>query len=472
MAVRHISHVEPAYLQTWSKRHLSSKRVKEVEIPQWRKLMYNADGTIKNYYEILGIEPTATNSAIKSSYYHLNKLLHPDSRISTDHRLGMDDNKALIKLREAHEAYHVLKSRNRKAEYDSERKRIAYLDNVADVEELVHSDFEKDRELHEKVKEIQYANFKRWRQENHDPHSFIQLTHKQLIFNRKLAQEQEITSKESIDLKVRRQRTLDYKLWKQKVNQKQSAFNNGTTHKVDLNLTERMNAQKSRYKMETLDDDENSTEDIGHIHTTNTANKAHHHHQYKPNQDYDENMSALHADEGNRMEVKRTVDITPGIGDVHMDIVGDISSNPDSHKHHRNATRQRIYEEWKQKQHEDKYKVKSEPLQIVGKVDESAKAYSWYESVGSPYVDGMTSDRSVSSNRNTNKGVGTVKANKSYDAFNFSVNPKDQVHSNVYYDSNFAIDSSKFGNNMIMAHVGVICAALFVFVSWRGAKVQ
>ena len=92
--------------------------------------------------------------------------------------------------------------------------------SAPDVEELVHditgwvgkTDRSKNT-MHEKIREHQFANFKRYKQENTDPNTFIQMAHKKTLFNRQLAMEQEIADKESKDIKLRRQRTLNYKLW-------------------------------------------------------------------------------------------------------------------------------------------------------------------------------------------------------------------------------------------------------------------
>eukprot|EP01084_Bolivina_argentea_P109306 195376_1 len=191
-----------------NKQYISSTKPNN-EPPQWQKLMYNADGSIKDYYNILGVQPNASYDEIKKTYYDLNKLLHPDSRILSD--TNLDDKTALNQLREAQESWNVLRSRKRRAEYDSERKRLAML-FTPDVEELVHditgwvSKTDKDKTtLHEKVRQAQFANYQRFKQENADPNTFIQMAHKKTMFNRRLAREQEIAAKESMDVKARRQ---------------------------------------------------------------------------------------------------------------------------------------------------------------------------------------------------------------------------------------------------------------------------
>src|SRR5471032_2624864 len=67
----------------------------------------------KDYYKILGLEPTADDKAIKTAYRKLARKYHPD----VSKEAGAED-----KFKEASEAYEVLKSPEKRAEYDDLRK--------------------------------------------------------------------------------------------------------------------------------------------------------------------------------------------------------------------------------------------------------------------------------------------------------------------------------------------------------------
>ncbi|WP_317932163.1 DnaJ C-terminal domain-containing protein [Halioxenophilus sp. WMMB6] len=67
----------------------------------------------KDYYKILGVDEAADDKAIKSAYRKLARQYHPD--VSTE-------NQAEEKFKEVTEAYEVLKSPEKRAEYDELRK--------------------------------------------------------------------------------------------------------------------------------------------------------------------------------------------------------------------------------------------------------------------------------------------------------------------------------------------------------------
>ncbi|WP_426135638.1 DnaJ C-terminal domain-containing protein [Pseudomonas sp. PWP3-1b2] len=67
----------------------------------------------KDYYKILGVEPSADDKAIKAAYRKLARKYHPDVSKEKD---------AEEKFKDASEAYEALKSADKRAEYDELRK--------------------------------------------------------------------------------------------------------------------------------------------------------------------------------------------------------------------------------------------------------------------------------------------------------------------------------------------------------------
>jgi curved DNA-binding protein len=67
----------------------------------------------KDYYKVLGLEPTADDQAVKSAYRKLARKYHPD--------VSKEAN-AENKFKDAAEAYEVLKNTEKRAEYDELRK--------------------------------------------------------------------------------------------------------------------------------------------------------------------------------------------------------------------------------------------------------------------------------------------------------------------------------------------------------------
>ena len=64
----------------------------------------------RDYYEVLGVDRTADEAAIKSAYRTLAKKYHPD--------LNRDDKDAEAKFKEANEAFEILGDKEKRAAYD------------------------------------------------------------------------------------------------------------------------------------------------------------------------------------------------------------------------------------------------------------------------------------------------------------------------------------------------------------------
>lgn len=70
----------------------------------------------KDYYKILGIDPTASQEEIKKAFFKLAKKYHPDK-----HR-GSESSEYEIKFAQINEAYNILKDQAAKNDYDSRAK--------------------------------------------------------------------------------------------------------------------------------------------------------------------------------------------------------------------------------------------------------------------------------------------------------------------------------------------------------------
>ena len=64
----------------------------------------------RDYYEVLGVDKTADDAAIKSAYRKLAKKYHPD--------MNPGDKEAEAKFKEASEAYAVLSDAEKRNKYD------------------------------------------------------------------------------------------------------------------------------------------------------------------------------------------------------------------------------------------------------------------------------------------------------------------------------------------------------------------
>src|SRR3954467_11495905 len=69
-----------------------------------------AEGTKRDYYEVLGVERGASETEIKKAFRRLARQLHPDA--------NPDDPEAEERFKELAEAYEVLSDDDRRRQYD------------------------------------------------------------------------------------------------------------------------------------------------------------------------------------------------------------------------------------------------------------------------------------------------------------------------------------------------------------------
>ncbi|KAK4471812.1 hypothetical protein MN116_005206 [Schistosoma mekongi] len=72
--------------------------------------LYTSVPLLKDYYNILGVSKSASQSEIKKAYYQLAKKYHPD--------VNKNDKTAAQKFQEVSEAYEVLGDENKRSQYD------------------------------------------------------------------------------------------------------------------------------------------------------------------------------------------------------------------------------------------------------------------------------------------------------------------------------------------------------------------
>ncbi|HEX7770993.1 MAG TPA: J domain-containing protein, partial [Pyrinomonadaceae bacterium] len=70
----------------------------------------------KNYYDLLGIDPDATDEELRSAYYIRARVIHPDR--FDPHSQKREWQKANEMLAELNEAYSVLRDATKRLQYD------------------------------------------------------------------------------------------------------------------------------------------------------------------------------------------------------------------------------------------------------------------------------------------------------------------------------------------------------------------
>ena len=94
-------------------------------IPQTR-FITTGGSEEKDYYDVLGVDPSATEVEIKTAYRRLAKMYHPDINATGDRHEPNAD-----KFREVAEAYAVLSFHESRLKYNNARKKRAGIEKVA-----------------------------------------------------------------------------------------------------------------------------------------------------------------------------------------------------------------------------------------------------------------------------------------------------------------------------------------------------
>ncbi|MBN1232694.1 MAG: DnaJ domain-containing protein [Candidatus Coatesbacteria bacterium] len=82
---------------------------------------------IKDYYKILGIEPTASQEEIKKRYMDLAKQYHPDKQPTEEER-----NQLIYDFNEVTESYNCLKDPAKREVYDADKKLWEKIQSLSD----------------------------------------------------------------------------------------------------------------------------------------------------------------------------------------------------------------------------------------------------------------------------------------------------------------------------------------------------
>jgi curved DNA-binding protein CbpA len=86
----------------------------------------------KDYYNVLGLSPHATETEIKNAYRRLAKQFHPDKSFSASRPILSNE-----QFDEINEAYHVLSDKKRKEDYDHVRSdKTQTLQDPADTQSI------------------------------------------------------------------------------------------------------------------------------------------------------------------------------------------------------------------------------------------------------------------------------------------------------------------------------------------------
>jgi tetratricopeptide (TPR) repeat protein len=118
-----------------------------------------------NYYEILGLPPTATPAEIKTAYIELAKKYHPDKQMG---KSAVAQKLAEDKFKQISQAYEILKNSEQRGDYDDEFRRDIFqqitelvqhnkLSAAVKVAQKLHQLFPQDRDCRNVYGELTYA---------------------------------------------------------------------------------------------------------------------------------------------------------------------------------------------------------------------------------------------------------------------------------------------------------------------------
>lgn len=123
---------------------------------------------MKNYYEILEVDPKASKEVIEKAYKVLAKKYHPDLQEEKNKK------RAEEKIKNLNEAYEILSDTNKKAKYDEQLKQIKeeeerkravqhndYINNIKGVYSNQYNNYKKEQELSKEANNILKKEYKK-----------------------------------------------------------------------------------------------------------------------------------------------------------------------------------------------------------------------------------------------------------------------------------------------------------------------
>jgi len=130
--------------------------------------LYRKKNVMKNYYEILEVDPKASKEVIEKAYKVLAKKYHPDLQEEKNKKSAEE------KIKRINEAYEILSDENKKAKYDEKLKQIKeeeerikvaknneYINNIKSVYTNQYNNYKKEQELTKEANNILKKEYKK-----------------------------------------------------------------------------------------------------------------------------------------------------------------------------------------------------------------------------------------------------------------------------------------------------------------------